>query len=189
MNSNPQDANVATLQENSGEKVVAIHQDKLLVPVRNKECGERVAAWLRGNSHLTKCQLMLVHVADPQWTDVPQSGFQAMQMIQDYNLDLRCKQQMLLGVASMLQTAFPDIRVAYTIRHSTDKAGAITELAREWNADCIMVFAQPKRILPFLFDNRLTRNIMARADRTVQVIQKAEKPPQVTFPRLECSAY
>lgn len=159
--------------ENSGARNSGLLGTRLLVPVAQSECGERLAVWLQSNPQLSKCDILLVHVIEPEWrTNIPFSGLQAQHFVETHSEFVSDKHSMLCSIVVDLQKQFPEMYITGQIRSELVNGAAFAKAAKEWQADSVIVFSTRKTSRLFGHqDSLLVRNIMSCAECTVQVIQ------------------
>lgn len=155
---------------------------RIVVPLRDERCSERLVQWLQTCVDSESCELMLVHVIEPEWSaDIPESGLQALNMIVADTTSQCAKEWLLNQIAMRIQMCFPKMRVSWQVRYGLTAAAQILALAEVWKAHSIVIFVDRR---PFwTFGSRIANYLIRRSNRRVQIVHESE-PNQFTTPVL-----
>ncbi|MBY0546471.1 MAG: universal stress protein [Candidatus Obscuribacterales bacterium] len=161
---------------------------KLLVPVKDKQCVERFCAWLSANPQAWNAEVMLVHVLEPNWfNDIPYSPLSAMRLLDQQDQVTAEVQREFDALTGSVQKRFPDSLIsALVVTKVSDTGTAIVDVAKEWHANCILMFCSSKSPIRELLCGRLSTRILRSASCAVQVIQRPDEqhasPNRFRFP-------
>lgn len=152
---------------------------KLLVPVKDGRCIERLSAWLSANPQVWNAEIMLVHVLEPNWfNDIPYSPLNALQLLDHQEKVTAEVQREFDALTGSVRKRYSDLSIsAYVITKTFDTGTAITDLARKWGASCILVFCNSMSPMRKFVGGRLSCQILRSANCVVQVIQSPQEAP------------
>lgn len=157
---------------------------KLLVPVKDKQCIERLCAWLSANPQVWNAEVMLVHVLEPNWfNDIPYSPLSAMRLLDQQDQVTAEVQREFDALTARVQKRFPDSLIsAFVITKVSDTGTAIVDVAKAWHVNCILIFCGSKSPIRELLCGRLSTRILRSASCAVQVIQSPDEQYASTAP-------
>lgn len=148
---------------------------KILVPVEDEQVGEMLVSWLEKNPESARCDLMLVHIVEPKWwTDMPYSGAAAVLMTDAHEEALANGKEMLLALSSRLAKSHPGVRISWQVLAASLEGKSISQVAIDWIADCILLFAKPKNGVRLFGGGGLIKQIIKSARCDVQVVQSVD---------------
>ncbi len=147
---------------------------RYLLPIRNEDCYKHLVEWLADNGSLSACQFLLLHVVEPDWwSDIPQSGSQALHLLDKHKTNVDWKALSLQAMTHTLSSKFPSMHFLSMVSSGPVSGAHIAQIAGQWQADHIVLFTDRQRGFRPFGTNRLIKQILDTAPCAVHIQRPA----------------
>jgi nucleotide-binding universal stress UspA family protein len=144
---------------------------KLLVLINDDWNIDRLFSWLANKQYLWTAEILLLKILRPNWfDDTPYTSSQALRLL-DEQEDAEAQAWRDLSSSSRkIRLQYPEISLFTHVRSGHSNAETVTKVAKEFEADSIVLFCGKKNPISTFLEKRFCSQISSSASCHVYII-------------------